>query len=288
MKHAAITANRSRFRLVLMCRVLGISRGGYYAACRRPASERSRQDTKLAVAIAVSHKQSRKTYGSPRVLRDLRASGERVGRKRVARLMASLGLRGTPPRRFRLTTDSRHAHPLSANVLARDFAVGRPNRVWAADITYLWTGEGWLYLAVVLDLGSRRVVGYSLGTRLDASLVRRALDQALAKRRPLHGLMHHSDRGSQYACGSYRSLLEKHGIACSMSRRGNCWDNAVVESFFSTLKRELVRRERWETRSDAARSLFSYLEGWYNSRRRHSSLGYLSPADYEAQLDRAA
>ncbi len=199
-----------------------------------------------------------------------------------------MGIAGTPRRRYRLTTDSAHAFPVAANVLNRQFAVSKPDRVWAADITYLWTAEGWLYLAVVLDLSSRRVVGWSLGRRLETGLVRSALERALDTRRPATGLVHHSDRGSQYASRDYQGLLAARGIVCSMSRRGDCWDNAVVESFFATMKRELVRQHRWHTRSAASHAVFHWIEAWYNTRRRHSSIGYVSPAAYEKNLETAA
>lgn len=284
-----IARYRSEFPVSVMCRMLGVSRAGFYAAEQRTVSARRRQDTKLAVAIAISHQRSRQTYGSTRVLADLRAEGHRVGRKRVARLMKAVGLVGKPRRRFRVTTQSQHDNPLAANVLGRNFsAVKEANRVWVADITYLWTLEGWLFLAVVLDVASRRVVGWSLGTRLGTELVRRALEQALATRQTGLGLIHHSDRGVQYASKDYRALLASRGIVCSMSRRGDCWDNAMAESFFATFKRELVESEQWETRSAAASSVFRYLECWYNTQRRHSSLGYLSPAAFEAQLARVA
>ena len=283
-----IAEYRSRYPVALMCRVLGVSRAGYYARRHRGVSARMRTDTTLKVAIAASHRASDRTYGSPRILEDLREAGHRISRKRVARLMREVGLAGTPRRRYRLTTDSAHAFPVAANVLNRQFAVHAPDRVWASDITYLWTIEGWLYLAVVLDMSSRRVIGWSLGRRLEAGLVRSALERALHTRRPATGLMHHSDRGSQYASRDYQRLLAARGIVCSMSRRGNCWDNAVVESFFATMKRELVRQHRWQTRTAASHAVFDWIEAWYNTRRRHSSLGYLSPAAYEKKLETAA
>ena len=283
-----IAEYRSRYPVALMCRVLGVSRAGYYARRHRGVSARTRTDTTLKVAIAASHRASDRTYGSPRILEDLREAGHRISRKRVARLMREVGIAGTPRRRYRRTTDSAHAFPVAANVLNRQFAAPEPDRVWAADITYLWTAEGWLYLAVLLDLSSRRVVGWALGRRLDNGLVRAALERALDTRRPATGLMHHSDRGSQYASRNYQGLLGARGIVCSMSRRGNCWDNAVVESFFATMKRELVRQHRWQTRTAASHAVFHWIEAWYNTRRRHSSLGYVSPAAYEKKLETAA
>jgi transposase InsO family protein len=283
-----IAQYRPEYPLHLMCRVLDMSPAGFYAWRDRPPSAHQGEDTRLRVTIAALHRQSHQTYGSPRILRDLRAAGERVAQKRVARLLREQGLVGTPPRRFQVTTDSRHAHPIAPNHLARQFQVAPPNRVWATDVTYVATWAGWLYLAVVLDLGSRRVVGWALSPRLDRHLVLTALDRALARRRPPPGLLHHSDRGSVYASADYQVRLQAAGCRPSMSRRGDCWDNAVVESFFATLKRELLARHRWPTREGATHAIAEYIEGWYNVRRRHSSLGYLSPAAYEARLPSAA
>jgi putative transposase len=283
-----IAQYRGHYPLRLMCRVLEVSPASFYAWQDRPPSARQAEDTRLRVTIAALHRQSRQTYGSPRILRDLKAAGERVARKRVARLLREQGLAGTPPRRFQVTTDSAHAQPVAPNRLARQFAVATPNRVWATDVTYVATWAGWLYLAVVLDLGSRRVVGWALSARLDRHLVLTALDRGLARRRPPPGLLHHSDRGSVYASADYQARLAATGLVGSMSRRGDCWDNAVVESFFATLKRELLARHRWPTRETATQAIAEYIEGWYNVHRRHSTLGYLSPAAYEARLTSAA
>jgi len=285
-----IAQHRAEYPLRLMCRVLEVSPAGFYAWQRRRPSPRQRQDTQLRVQIAAFHRQSRQRYGSPRILRDLREAGLRVSRRRVARLMREAGLVGVPARRFRLTTRSDHAHPVAPNHLGRQFAVAVPNRVWATDVTYLGTEEGWLYLAVLLDLASRRVVGWALAPRLDRHLVGAALDRALGRRAPAPGLLHHSDRGSVYASGDYQAQLTARGIVCSMSRRGDCWDNAVVESFFATLKRELVQREHWASRVVAHAAVAEYL-AWYNLQRRHSQLGYRSPIAYETEvlhLDQAA
>lgn len=288
MKYAAIEAHRAQFSVALMCRVLGLSRAGFYAARRRAASARVRRDEELRLRVRAAHQQSGRTYGSPRVHAELREQGERCGRKRVARLMRQDGLRVKVRRRFRPpTTDSRHTHGVAPNVLGRHFApqqIGATDRVWAGDITYVPTREGWLYLAVILDLASRRVVGWSMKETLDASLAIDALRMALAARCPDGGLVHHSDRGVQYACGDYQALLARHAIAPSMSRRANCYDNAVVESFFATLEWELIERSDWPTRDAARLAIFEYIECWYNPRRRHSSLGYLSPAEYERRL----
>lgn len=281
MKYACIARHVGQYPIRLMCRVLAVTPSGFYAAQRRQPAARAIADALLTVEIAALHRASRRTYGSPRIHRDLRAQARRVGKKRVARLMRAAGLHSKRPRPFRVTTQSGHRHPVAPNVLDRQFAVTQPNRVWAADITYLPTREGWLYLAVILDLCSRRVVGWSLRPLLDRELVLAALHQALQARRPGGPLLHHSDRGSQYACADYRELLEARGITVSMSRRGDCWDNAVVESFFATLKTELVHEARWATRAEAASAIADFIESWYNRRRRHSSLDYVSPVEYE-------
>lgn len=273
--------HRGQFTISAMCRVLKVSTSGYYAWRSRPESERIRSDRRLLVKIRAAHKRSKKRYGSPRIHAELKAEGERCGRKRVARLMQEDGLRARQARKFKATTDSKHEMPVAKNLLARNFDAKRPNAVWAADITYVWTREGWLYLAVVLDLFSRRVVGWSLRPYLQRSLVLEALGQSLRERRPGAGLVHHSDRGSQYASHDYQRLLAGAGIACSMSRKGDCWDNAPVESFFSTLKRELIHGREFRTRAEARSEIFEYIEVWYNRKRRHSSLGYLSPVQYE-------
>jgi putative transposase len=247
-----------------------------------------RADERLGVEIAAIHAESRQRYGSPRIHAELLDRGCRTGRKRVARLMRVRGLAGRRRRRFRVTTQSRHPFPVAPNVLARQFARAAPDQAWVTDITYIPTGEGWLYLAVILDLCSRFAVGWALSERITDALTLGALDMALARRRPLSGLLHHSDRGSQYASGGYQRVLAQHGIVCSMSRRGNCWDNAVAESFFATLKIELVHDAAWTTRAAARRDLFEYLEPFYNGRRRHSALGYLSPRAFEQRREHEA
>ncbi len=288
MKYAAIQAYRAQFSVALMCRVLGVSRSGFYAAHKRAACTRARRDEELRARVRVIHQASRRTYGSPRIHAELREQGERCGRKRVARLMREAGLRVRVCRRFRpQTTDSKHAHRAAENVLARHFAVKEieaTNRIWAADITYVPTREGWLYLAVILDLASRKVVGWSMKATLDAGLAVAALHMALRARCPGGGLLHHSDRGAQYAALDYQALLARHQIVPSMSRPANCYDNAVVESFFATLEWELIERSDWPTRDAARLAIFDYIECWYNQKRRHSSLGYLSPAEYEQKL----
>ena len=241
MRFRFIDAEKAHYPIRLLCRCLAVSRSGYYAWRRRAPSARVQQDARLRVEIAASHSASRRTYGSPRILRDLREEGHRISRKRVARLMRELGLEGRRKRRFRATTDSQHRFPVAPNVLMRDFDVDAPNTAWVTDITYLATLEGWLYLAVILDLFSRRVVGYAMSEQIDRALVLEALGKALVRRPGARDLIHHSDRGSQYASHDYRDALDQAGITCSMSRRGDCWDNAVAESFFG----DRHRRSDW-------------------------------------------
>jgi len=276
-----VEAEKALYPIRLMCRCLAVSRSGYYAWRKRPRSARVKQDARLRVEIAASHSASRRTYGSPRILRDLREEGHCVSRKRVARLMRELGLEGRRKRRFRATTDSKHRFSVAPNVLMRDFDVEAPNTAWVTDITYLATLEGWLYLAVILDLFSRRVVGYAMSERIDRALVLEALRKALVQRPGTRDLIHHSDRGSQYASHDYRDALDQAGITCSMSRRGDCWDNAVAESFFGTLKMELLYELPLQTRSATRSAVADYIETFYNVRRRHSSLDYRSPMEFE-------
>jgi len=278
-----IETEKACFPVAVLCRVLRVSRSGFYAWCGRGSSARARRDSSLALSIAAVYRQSGGRYGSPRVHAELRESGQRTGRKRVARLMRVQGLRARQRRRYRCTTNSGHQMAIKGNVLARRFTVARPNSTWVTDITYLWTLEGWLYLAVILDLFSRRVVGWSMSESLQGKLALDALQMAIAKRQPPRGLIHHSDRGSQYASLPYQQLLTEHGIVGSMSRKGNCWDNAVAESFFATLKIELVHQNRWRTRGEARSAVFEYIELFYNRRRLHSALSYLSPHQFESR-----
>jgi putative transposase len=280
VRFAFIRAHANEHAVTTMCRVLGVSKAGYDAWVKRPPSARAHGDPRLALDIRAIHRRSRGTYGSPRVHAELRAQG-----------MRAAGVRAKQRRRFRGTTDSRHGEPVAPNVLARQFGVGQvgaADRVWAGDITYVPTREGWLYLAGVLDLASRRVIGWAMRPTLERGLPRDALPMAVAQRRPAAGMLHHSDRGSQYAGGDDQALLTQHGMRCSMSRKGDCWDNAVVESFFATLKAELVDDADWATREEARTALFEYIEGWYNRQRRHSSLGYRSPVQYEQEQLQAA
>ncbi len=281
MRYTCIAWHQGQYPVTLMCRVLHVTRSGFYAAQRRPPSRRAQVDARLGLEIRMVHATSRRTYGSPRIHAELRARGRRCGRKRVARLMRVEGLAARRRRRFRVTTQSHHARPIAPNILARRFAVGAPNQVWAGDITYIPTREGWLYLAVLLDLGSRRVIGWALRATLERSLTLAALGMALVTRRLIASGLHHSDRGSQYACGEYRALLAAHGVTVSMSRTGDCFDNAVVESFFKTLKTELADEADWTTRVEAEAAIVEYVEHWYNAQRRHSTLGYLSPIMYK-------
>ena len=271
----------------LMCKTLEVTRGGYYDWRKRPASLRQERRTKLVERIRQVHDGSRRTYGSPRITVELKQSGMPVCRNSVAKYMRQDGICVKPRRKFvPRTTDSDHEHPIAPNLLDRDFAATAPNQKWACDLTYIFTEEGWLYLSVVIDLFSRKVVGWSMSDGLKAAGVAEAVAMALKRRRPDGSeLLHHSDRGVQYACDLYRSLLEEHEITVSMSRPGNCYDNAVVESFFGTLKSELVHRQRYKTRDQAKDSIFEWIEVFYNRQRRHSSLGYLSPEAFEAQIN---
>lgn len=293
MKYALIARQRAEYPVRLMCRVLHVSPAGFYAAARRAPSRRARTDAVLRVHVRAHHAASDGTYGAPRIAEALTAAGRACGRHRAARLLRAEGLQGVATRRFRVsTTVADVAHPHAPNTLARQFAVGTTpatlDRRWAADVTYLPTHAGWLYLAVVLDVASRRVVGWAMGPSLAHELPLAALAMARAARRPragtLQGCVHHSDRGRQYSSTAYRAALAAAGLTASMSRRGDCWDNAVVESFFATLKTELIHRRPWATRAEAQRAVFRYIEGWYNPHRLHSALGYHSPAQYEAML----
>ncbi len=277
MSYAFIEENVADFPVHAMCAALGVSRSGYYGWAKRPEGVRAQADSALAGAIRDAHEASRGRYGSPRVHAELRAQGRRVGRKRVARLMRGMGLAARRRRRFRCTTDSRHGYPVAPNLLQRDFRAAAPDRVWLADITYIGTAEGWLYLAAVLDLFSRKIVGWAMAEHLGHELALAALDMAIANRRPAPGLVHHSDRGVQYAAHGYRRRLQAQGMLCSMSRKGDCWDNAPMESFFATLKGELVEQRDYLTRAEARADVFQYIEGFYNRRRHHSAIGYLTP-----------
>jgi putative transposase len=291
VRYRFIREHEGRFSVSALCRVLQVSRSGYIAWKKRPLSPCSQQEQRLLVEIRAIHQGSRGTYGSPRITQELWAKERACSRNRVARIMRKYEITARPHRRYVTTTDSAHPLPVAPNRLERKFMVEEPNTHGSADITYLWTGEGWLYLSVVLDLYSRRVVGWSMRETLDRSIVLNAMEGALHQRNPEPGLICHSDRGSQYASGDYPALLTGAGALCSMnpkgvgwmSRKGNCYDNAPVESFFASLKRELVHRCNFSTREEARSAVFEWIAVWYNRKRRHSTPGYLSPEQFEQQ-----
>ncbi len=282
-RYRFIHAERATYPIVVLCRVLRVARSAYYAWARRGVSARARADAELATQIAAAHARSRRTYGAPRIHAELRAQGTRCARKRVARLMRAAGLVGCHRRRRTRTTVAEPTHVPATNSVARNFTAPVPDRLWLGDITYVATHEGWLYLAVLLDAYSRRVVGWAMADHLRAALATDALAMALRARRPPPGLVHHTDRGSQYTAATYRATLADRAITASMSRSGNCLDNAVAESFFATLKAELVDTRTWPTRAAARTAIFEWLEVWYNRQRRHSTLGYLTPVAHEEQ-----
>jgi putative transposase len=288
MKFAFIHAEKASFPVSTMCRLLGVTSQGYYAHVGRPPSARVVAEVKLAEQVRQIFVESGETYGSPRVLHELHRRGCIVGKRRVERAMRGMGL--TPPtsRRHRTTTERDSSHPVAPNELARDFTARRPNERWVTDITYIWTDEGWTYLAAILDLFSRSVVGWALSDSLSTQLPLEALGAAIRCRVPNAGLLHHSDRGCQYTSGAYRDVLAERGIRVSMSRKGNCWDNAVAESFFASLKNELIHRRRWRTRAEVRNAVFEYIEVFYNRRRLHSSLNYKTPAEVEQEFAQAA
>jgi len=281
VRFAFIDAQKAIWSVGRLCLVLDVSRSGYYAWKGRRRSRRLLDDAQLAVRIAGVHRRSRGRYGSPRVHAELRAQGVRVGRKRVERLMRQNALRARPRRRVVRTTDSTHAGPIAPNVLARRFTSEAPNLAWVGDVTYVPTAQGWLYLAVLLDLFSRRIVGWATSATNDRALAQAALARAVSTRHPRPGLVHHTDQGSPYASADYRAALAAASMTASMSRRANCWDNAVAESFFGTLKTELVDHATYATHAEADASIGHYIEDFYNVTRRHSTLGYLSPLEYE-------
>lgn len=285
MRFAFIAGHRSVWGTHLLCRALGVSRGGLYQWLRRSESIRTRENRGLLVQIRTSFEHSDRTYGSPRVWRDLRAWGYPCGVHRVARLMRAAGLKARSKRRMHpLDAGVRAEHAIAPNVLDRRFEARAPNERWVADFTYIWTQEGWLYVAVVLDLYSRRVVGWSMSPEMTAQLVADALLMAIWRRGRPQELLHHSDQGSQYTSEQFQRLLQAHGITCSMSRQGDVWDNSAMESFFASLKKERVHRRTYSTRDEAKADVFDYVERFYNPRRRHSTIGYVSPAEYEAKL----
>jgi len=281
MKFAFIGAEKASFPVAALCRLLGVTRQGYYAYARRRPGERLRDECELQARVRDLHDASRQTYGSPRIHEALRAEGKHVSKRRVERALRAMGLQAVTPKRFRLTTKSDPSHRFESNLLDRTFTASRPNERWVTDITYVWTDEGWCYLAAILDLYSRSVVGWAIESTLHTRLATNALDMAVRRRRPEAELLHHSDRGCQYTSAEYRAQLEQLGVTVSMSRKGNCWDNAVAESFFATIKRELLGRERWSSRLQVRDAVFEYIESFYNRRRLHSTLGYKTPAQVE-------
>jgi len=286
VKFAFIQESLWEYPLGVVCPALDVSRSGYYAWRSRPASATARRREELAAKIRTVHQQNRRVYGSPRVCQALRAQGESVCENTVARVMKEHDIRARTKRKFiPRTTDSRHNRPVAENILDRRFEAKLPNTKWAVDITYIPTDQGWLYLAGVIDLCSRKIVGWSMAEHMETLLVSDALRMAIAQRRPAPGLLHHSDRGVQYASDDYLHILQLHGIEVSMSHKGDCWDNACVESFWATLKNELVNHEHYATREQARASIFEYIEVFYNRQRLHSSLGYQSPEAFEAGLN---
>jgi putative transposase len=282
VRFAWIEEHRATWPVAVQCDVLDVSRSGFYGWRKRPPSEQSQRQELLRVEIRAIHEEKRKdVYGSPRIHRELAARGRRCNVKTVARIMKEQGIRAKMARKFKVTTDSKHDRPVAPNVLDRAFEQTGANQAWVSDITYIPTREGWLYLAAIEDLYTRKIVGWSMSERLKSRLVVDALEMAIERQLPGDGLLSHSDRGSQYASEHYQDLLKRNGIRCSMSRKGDCWDNAPMESFFATLKKELVFFEDYATRDEARQSLFEYIEMFYNRVRRHSALGYKSPAEFE-------
>jgi transposase InsO family protein len=284
VRFAFIDEEKATWPVDAMCDVLSVSRSGFYAWKTRPTSPRALEDAELVVDIKAAHKAGRGTYGSPRVFRALRKRGKRIGKKRIERLMRQEGIAGKKRKKFCVTTDSRHADPIAPNIVQRHFDAPVPNAVWVTDVTYVWTHEGWVYLAAILDLCSRRVVGWATSANNDTELALDALKRAKGTRMPLVGLVHHSDRGSVYASEAYRDALKALGAVASMSRKGDCWDNAVAESFFATIKGEMIDDQEFETRAEASVAISDYIDAFYNVSRLHSTIGYVSPIEFELML----
>lgn len=284
-RYEYIRAQEGKQTISEMCEALGVSQSAYYHWRNAPPSQRERDNERLQTLIHATHREHRKVYGSPRITAELKERGEQVGRRRVARLMRQNRISGLQKRRWRRTTDSRHKLPVAENLLDRNFSADAPNKVWVGDITYVWTAEGWAYVAVIIDLFSRKVVGWALRKSLCRELAIAALDKALMLRRPPERLVHHTDRGCQYASRDYRKLLASHGLIQSMSGAGNCYDNAACESFFASLKKELVHRESYATRTEAYDSISDYIDNFYNPIRRHSALEHRSPVEHEKRTE---
>lgn len=283
MRFRLIDAEKAKLPVGRMCALLDVSPSGYYAWRSRKPSRRQLDDMVFLAHIRAHFAASRRTYGSPRMHVELSEEGLAIGRHRVARLMSENGLRANQKRRFKRTTDSDHGGPVAANLIDQNFACNGPNQKWGADISYIWTAEGWLYLAIVLDFHSRRIVGWAISDRLKRDLALRALQRAITMRQPPPGLIHHSDRGSQYCSDDYRRLVKNAGMVASMSGKGNCYDNAIVETVFKTIKSELIWRTSFQTRHQADKSIGNYIDGFYNPVRRHSALGFKSPIRFEAE-----
>jgi transposase InsO family protein len=281
MKFRFISDHRGAFKVGRMCKLLNVSRSGFHAWLKRPESCRKRENRALEAKIRVLYAASHGIYGAPRIHRDLTDDGVRCSKNRVARIMRKAGIRSRTQKKFKVTTNSKHNFPVAPNLLNQKFKAAAPDHTWVGDITYVHTNEGWLYLAVLLDLFNREVVGWSTSSRLTRQLTIDALKMALGRRNPGKNLMHHSDQGSQYASNDYQKILKEHQVTCSMSRKGNCYDNAVAESFFGRLKSEWLHHKRYKSRSEATQSIFYYIEIFYNRKRRHSSINYVTPQEYE-------
>ena len=281
MKFRFISDHRETFKVGRMCKLLNVSRSGYHAWFKRPASRRKRENRALEAKIRVLHAASHGIYGAPRIHQDLSDDDIRCSKNRVARIMRKAGIRSRTKKKFKATTNSKHNFPVAPNLLNRKFKSTAPDHTWVGDITYVHTNEGWLYLAVLLDLFNREVIGWSTSSRLTRQLAIDALQMAFGRRNPGKNLMHHSDQGSQYASNDYQKILKEHDVICSMSRKGNCYDNAVAESFFGRLKSVWVNHNRYLSRSEATQSIFYYIEIFYNRKRRHSSVDYVTPQEYE-------
>lgn len=281
MRFRFIEENRLALPTERLCQIMNVSSRGYRAYRSRPISQRQREDMVLLAPIREQHRLSLNSYGRPRMTEELKEIGLEVGHRRVGRLMRQNGISVVRTHKHKVTTDSNHKFNIAPNLLNRDFFAERPNQKWVVDISYIWTREGWLYLAVVLDLHSRRVIGWAVSNRMKRDLANRALKMAIALRRPPKGCVHHSDRGSQYCSNDYQKILRQHGFMVSMSGKGNCYDNAAMETFFKTIKAELIWRRSWQTRRDVEVAIFEYINGFYNPRRRHSALGWKSPLAFE-------
>ena len=284
MRFAFIEVWKEEWPVEFLCKVMRVTSRGFRAWRVRPMSQRQRDDMVILAHIREQHRLSLESYGRPRITEELQKLGVNVGHRRVGRLMRDNGIKIIRTQKHKVTTDSNHAFNIAPNLLDQDFSADGPNQKWAGDISYIWTNEGWLYLAVILDLYSRRVIGWAVSNRMKRDLAIRALDMAVALRQPPEGCIHHTDRGSQYCSNDYQKILRQHDFKASMSGKGNCYDNAAVETFFKTIKAELIWRHSWETRRQAEMAIFEYINGFYNPRRRHSTLGWKSPVAFERKV----